>query len=236
MLLCGPRSESEAVCYRRPLLAFVLGAIAVTAILGLWAVLVPHFGELQAKVLGTSAAVSGASVLVLAFTPARERRLLGALPAVGIVLTGVGFCLVVTAIWTRAGGETLGKTIGTTVILTVWAVLVCLLVLATLPARFRWTFLAAAGLTLALATVGIAAMWTEPGSTAVGRLAGVLAVLSAAFVLVVPILHRASRGELERADSRDRAVTFCPSCGSRLAGDSRACPRCGARFRVAFEE
>ena len=49
--------------YRRPLLAFVLGAIALTAVLGLYAVLVPDFGELQAKVLGTSAAISGASVL-----------------------------------------------------------------------------------------------------------------------------------------------------------------------------
>ena len=222
--------------YRRPLLGFVLGAIAVTAVLGLYAVLVPDFGELQAKVLGTSAAISGASILVLACTPAWERRLVWPLPAVGAGLVVVAFLLVVVGMWAEVTRDGYWKTVGTVVILAVWAVLVCLLALAGLPRRYGWAFFAAAGLTLALALTGIGVMWSEPDSTAVGRLVGALAVLSAAFVLAVPVLHRASRAELVAQEAPGGG--FCPRCGAAVPASADAepatCRRCGARFRVSF--
>ena len=224
--------------YRRPLLAFVLGAIAVTAVLGLYAVLVPDFGQLQAKVLGTSAAISVASILILACTPAWERRLVLPLPVVGAGLVVVAWVLVVVGMWAEVERAGYWKTMGTTVMLTAWAVLVCLLALAGLPRRHRWTFFAAAGFTLALALVGIGVMWTEPDSSAVGRLVGALAVLSAAFVLAVPVLHRASRAELVVEEAP--AGSFCPRCGAAVSAVADAepatCSRCGARFRVMYVE
>jgi DNA-directed RNA polymerase subunit RPC12/RpoP len=71
-----------------------------------------------------------------------------------------------------------------------------------------------------------------------GRSLGVVAVLTAAFTLLVPILHRASRGEIVREEA-EIAVRFCPRCGSRLAeqageGAEIGCARCGARFAVRF--
>ena len=224
--------------YRRPLLVFVLGAIAVTAVLGLYAVLVPDFGQLQAKVLGTSAAISAASILILACTPAWERRLVLPLPVVGAGLVAATWVLVVLGMWAEVERAGYWKTMGTTVMLAIWAVLVCLLALAALPRRYRWTFFAAAGFTLALALAGIGVMWSEPDSSGVGRLVGALAVLSAAFVLAVPVLHRASRAELIAEEAP--AGSFCPRCGAAVAAVADAgpatCSRCSARFQVTYVE
>ena len=224
--------------YRRPVLGLVLGAIAVTAVLGLYAILVPgEFGDVQAKVLATSATISGTSVVLLAFVPAWERRLVRWLPAVGAALTLISFALLVVLIWAEPDSETYGKVMGTTMIPAAWSVLVCLLALATLPRRYRWAFLTAAGLTLALATLAVAAIWTEPDSTPVARLGGALAVLSAAFVLTVPVLHRASRGELA-VEGAAPTGGFCPRCGCRVPApatdETAACNRCGARFTVEY--
>ena len=218
--------------YRRPVLVFVLGAIAVTAALGLYAVLVPDFGELQAKILGTSASLSGASILVLACTPAWERRLYPPVPLVGVAATLLGFTLIVIGIWAEPSAEGYWKTMGTALFVAGWGALVSLLALAPLVPRHRWTFLAAAGLTLLLASLGVVAMWSEPDSETYVRVMGGVAVLAAAFVVAVPVLSRAGRAE----PAGTITVCFCPACGRELDAASREgpCPGCGARFRVRF--
>lgn len=226
--------------YRRPLLYVILGAIAVTAVLGLYAVLVPDFGDTQGKVLGTSASISVASILVLACVPAWERGRVPPLPAVGAGLTIIALLLVVIGVWSERDDSHYWRLFGTVLMLALWCVLTSLLVLARLPARQRWTFFAAAGFTLALALVGIGAMWADTTSSGTGKLAGALAVLSASFLLVVPVLSRAGRGEVAAEEQRSDGRGFCPRCGARAAGDAVkqtvACGRCGARFRVAYED
>ncbi len=220
--------------YRRPVLAFVLGAIALTAALGLYAVAFPDFGELQAKILGTSASVSGASVLVLACMPALERRLYLPVPPLGAAASVVAFALIVIGIWSEPSHDAYWKTMGSALILAVWGALVSLLALAPLLPRFRWTFFAAAGLTLLLALLGVAAMWSEPDSEVFGRVVGGVAVLAAAFVVTVPVLSRAGRPEV---GTKTMPVGFCPHCGSKLeaqGGEDGSCPECGARFQVRY--
>jgi len=232
------RSSSSLVGYRRPLLLFVLGAIAVTAVLGLYAVLVPDFGDVQAKILGTSAAISITSILVLACVPAWERRRAGPLPIVGAGLTLVALALVVLGMWTERDSGHYWRLFGTALLLALWCVLTSLLVLARLPARQRWTFFAAAGLTFALALVGIGAMWDDNASSGTEKLAGALAVLSAAFLLVVPVLSRAGRDEVAADTEGTDGRGFCPRCGAHVSGDGSStvsCGRCGARFRVTYE-
>jgi hypothetical protein len=233
------RSCTSTARYSRPLLFFVLGAIAVTAVLGLYAVLVPDFGDVQAKILGTSAAISISSILVLACVPAWERRLAGPLPLVGAGLTLVALALVVVGMWDETDTSTYWKLFGTVLLLALWSVLTSLLALARLPARQRWTYFAAAGCSLALTIVGIVAVWGGADSSAGGRLAGALAVLSAAFILVVPVLARAGRGEVAAETHGSDGRGFCPRCGARVAdgaGPTITCGRCGARFRITYEE
>ena len=222
------------VRYRRPVLAFVLGAIALTAALGLYAVLVPDFGDLQAKILGTSASISGASILVLACMPALERRLYLPVPLLGAAASVLAFALIVIGIWSEPSHDAYWKTMGTTLVVGVWGALVSLLALAPLLPRFRWTFFAAAGLTLLLAFLGVAQMWSEQDSEVFGRVIGGVAVLAAAFVVTVPVLSRAGRSETTAVTT---PATFCPRCGRKLdpgTGSEGPCPGCSARFQVRF--
>jgi hypothetical protein len=220
------------VGYRRPVLVFVLSAIAVTAALGLYAVVVPDFGDLQAKILATSASISGASILVLACLPAFERRLVSPVPAVGAAATLFGVSLLVIGIWAEPSRDAYWKTMGMTLFVAGWGALTSLLALAPLAPRSRWTFLAAAGLSFVLALLGMVGLWYEPDSDAFGRVVGGVAVLTAAFVITVPVLSRAGRGEAPGAP-----VGFCPRCGTKLGAQTPPtgpCPDCRARFRVRF--
>jgi hypothetical protein len=215
---------------RRPLLGFVLGAIALTAALGLYAVLSSDFGETQGKILATSAAISVASILALACMPAWDRGLLGPVPPLVAGLVLLALVMLVVGVWRDDYYDDEHWDVFFTVLLLAsWGVLTCLLALARLAPRYRWTFYTAISLTLFLTLLGIMALWNENASDDFARLAGAVAVLSAAFVLAVPVLSRATPSSAGDAG-------FCPRCGREL-GEGKAegpCPGCGARFRVRF--
>jgi hypothetical protein len=225
---------------KRPLLTVVLASIAVNALLGIYALLAPHFGDLQWKVLGTSACVTGAGVFSLACFPALEQRRLWRLPIIGIAASVLGFSLLVVAIW-FGGGDTLGKTIGSTIVVAGFGVLSSVLALARLAPRYRWTFIAAVILAGLLALVIIGGIWGGPSGSAYPRVVGVIAVLLASVTLAIPILHRASRAELlaSHAAGPGPGVGFCPACGAPVtatSGRDGACTACGIRFRVEYLE
>jgi NADH pyrophosphatase NudC (nudix superfamily) len=48
---------------KRIALRILIGSVAFSALLGIWALLSGDFGEIQAKVMGTSLFISGASIL-----------------------------------------------------------------------------------------------------------------------------------------------------------------------------
>lgn len=228
---------SPPVIRRRPLLLVALTAIGITAALGLYAVAVPHFGDFQAKVLATSASVSGACVLTLTCLPAWERRQLRAVALLGMAASLLGFALLIAGIWSEPDADSYWKTTVTVLLLALWSAISSLLALATLAPRYRWTFWAAVGVLLVFAGLGAGAMWGEPSSAAYGRVVGAFGVLTAAFVLSVPILHRASRGESAAAPAGG-SVAFCPSCGQAVQGREGAeisCAHCRARFRVGYQ-
>jgi len=214
----------------------VLATIAVTAALGLYAVAVPHFGELQAKVLATSASVSAASILVLACLPAWERRRLRPLPLIGAVSSPAAFALIVVGLWAEIEADWFWQSMRTFLAGGLFAALSSLLALARLAPRYRRVLAIAVGLALVLTSLYIAGIWSRPESEAYTRVVAAASVVTAAFVVAVPVLHRASRHEPAGAGSEAR-LRFCPSCGRRLPeepGQEGSCPACGASFRVRF--
>jgi hypothetical protein len=230
--------SSEPTRSRRLLLGVVLASIAVNAALGIYALLVPHFGALQGKVLGTSACVTGAGILAFACLPAWEQRRLGIVPPAAATSSALGFALVVTGIWTRTESAPFWKATGTALVVAGVAVLSSVLALARLVPRYRWVFPAAAALAGLLGAVIVGGLWGEPSSDWYPRLLGIVAVLLAAVTLALPILHRASRGELAIVVAAPTGGThFCPSCGRPVptARDAAAsCEHCGARFEVRY--
>jgi hypothetical protein len=59
----------------------------------------------------------------------------------------------------------------------------------------------------------------------------VTGILLVAASFVIPIVQRGSPAAAPRPDA-----AYCPVCGGRLDdGETEACRRCGARFRVEIE-
>lgn len=221
-------------------LGFFFLSIGVNAGLGLYAVLAWDFGETQEKILGTSLCVTGAVVLALACEPAWERKLLRPIPTLGAVLGAVGFALAIAGIWTEAGSETWGKTMGTTFTLAVACAVASLLALARLGPGHGWIFT----VTLALLGVGaamISLVWWlgDDPADAYLRALGVVMIALAAFAVTVPVLHWVDRGALAAGEALIGAVRFCPYCGRDLDGASDGefrCMQCGRGFTIAATE
>jgi hypothetical protein len=237
MWLRGAAETIDSV--RRAALYVLVGSIALNAALGIYAIVAGNFGKLEVKILLTSLGVSGASILALACAPALERHLLGPVPRWGIAASFAGLALLTAAVWDEFDLQPLVKAAGTLVVVAVASAHASLLSLAGLAPRFRWAFLAAVGLGFAFSGLAVSLIWGEWSDSAVfGRSFGVVAVLLAAFTILVPVLHRASREELAAlAAETISSVQFCPSCGWPVAAGADGagtCARCGARFSVQF--
>ncbi len=222
---------------KRALFVLLVGSVAVNAALGIYALLAGEFGDLEANILYTSLSVSAAGVLALACAPAWERRLVPPLPRVGVAATIAGLAFAVAVIWLSNPPEWLEKSTFTLVVAAVLGAHGSLLALAGLAGRFRWAFGASIATGLALGAMIVSALWVEPDSDWYGRALGVVAVLFAAFTVLVPIFHRASRAELAALGAAESPVRHCPSCGHPLAAAAEeevVCPGCGARFTVRF--
>jgi hypothetical protein len=222
---------------RRPLLLVVLGSIAVNAILGIYALLVPHFGGPQWKVLGTSACVTGAGILVFACLPALEQRRISYLPVAGIAGSVLGFFLLVVAIWADGLGDAVWRLMGSALVVGGVGALASLLSLARLAPRYRVVFTAAVGTACLLGLMIVGGIWGGASGWWYARVVGVLSVVLAALTISVPILHRASRGVAVAEAARENAVRFCPSCGTGVPAPTdgvAACSSCGARFSVGW--
>ena len=222
---------------RRPLLAVVGASIAVNAALGIYALVVPHFGSLQGRVLATSACVTGAGVLVLACLPAWERGRLAFLPRLGVVAAPSGFALIVVGLWARIDSAAYGKALGTVLVVAVVCVTACVLSLADLARRYRRMFPTAVALAVVLGTMIAAGIWAGFPGGWYGRAVGVVAVLFAAAGVSVPILHRASRGESAAVAPAQPEVRFCPACGRPVltaTGGEADCGACGNRFQIRY--
>lgn len=226
---------------RRAGLTLFFAAVAVNAALGVYAVVVPDFGETEGKVLVTSLCVTGAVVVALACEPAWEQGLLGLVPAVTAVLGAAGFGLVVVVgIWAKTEGDVWGRAVGTAFTPMAAGVVASLLALARLAPRRRWAFLATLALLAAGAALVLGIVWTDDPAEWYVRVLGVVLIALAAVVVTVPVLHWVDRAELAAAATAVAGtVAFCPYCGRPLPGASGlelACRRCGRRFSVSAPE
>lgn len=240
-LLGGSRRSIEGRPVGRRVRGLGLGifflSVAVNAVLGIYALLAPDFGETQEKILGTSLCVTGAVVFALAGEPAWERRFLGPVPPLGAALGIVGFTLAIAGIWTEARSETLGQTMGTIFTLAAACAVASLLALARLAPRHEWIVV----VTLALLGTGaamISAVWwlgDDPADVYL-RALGVVMIALAAFTVTVPVVHWVDRAGVAAAEAVIGAVRFCPYCGRELDGDvgvDLRCMRCGRGFTIA---
>lgn len=218
---------------RRTVLALFFSSVALNAVLGIVALVAGEFSQTHGRILGTSLSVTAALVLALACLPAWERRLLAQVPVLGATCGGIGFLLVIVAIWSESEHEILLKSLGTLLTVAVASAVASLLVLPQLAPRHRPVFVVALALLVVAAAMVVVQVWGELDSSVYGRALGVVAVLLAATAVTIPVLSRMGRRPAPIAD--DVSPAFCPYCGERQ--ESRAaipttCVHCGRTFSV----
>jgi hypothetical protein len=232
---------------RKLALSIFFASVAINAILGIIALLVGDFGDIQGKILMTSLSVSAASVMSLAMFPARERGLLGIIPDAGVALSVAGFGLLVILVWTEFREDSFARIVGSTLTFAVTAGYASLIALATVRPKFDIVVRAAYVLAAVLSLFIVFAIWGEPSEKYWLRIMGVISILLAAATVSIPVLHRLSRAEEDELDElaveleyehiyMDRVPTICLNCGApgiSLAEDQTyECETCEARFRV----
>lgn len=195
-------------------------SIALSALMGIWAIVSGEFGELQGKILGTTMTVVGTSILGLACGAYFERlgsraSLKLAVPVLGIVLSIVSAGIVLWLIWGGIEWEegVVFKTLSVSLVFAFSLAQLSLLSLARLARRFHWATVTVYVVVLALASIVSMLIITQAQSDdgLVARLLGVLGVVDAALTVMIPIFHRLSRtefaGETEApGDEIDREI------------------------------
>lgn len=178
-------------------------SIALSAIMGIWAIISGDFGELQGQILGTTLTVVGTSILGLACgafleSPRSQNTPLRIVPVAGIILSVVSALLALWMIWTSFNNDTgVIKTFFICLIFAFSLAQLSLLSLARLAKRFGWSLTAAFVVILLLDSIISLVIVFASGSENefVFRVIGVLSVAAAALTVMIPIFHRLSRTE-----------------------------------------
>jgi len=194
----------ETLNLKKIFLYLLVCSIALSALMGIWAILSGEFGQLQERILGTTLTVVGTSILGLACgafleSPRARGTPLFVVPLAGIILAVLSAVITLLMVWSIIGWRFEGvyKTLFIAVIFSFSLAQLSLLSLARIAKRFRWAIVTAYVVILALASIISALIIFEPASDygIVMRLLGVLAVVDAAVTVMMPIFHRLSRTE-----------------------------------------
>ena len=185
-------------------LYLLIFSIALSALMGIWAIVSGEFGELQGKILATTTTVVGTSILGLACgafleSPRSRNFPVFAVPVLGIIATVISALIILWVIWGTSiwdNAEVL-KIFFTSLIFAFSFAQLSLLSLAHLSKRFYWVLVTGYIVILSLASITSTIIIFQPDSTGdfILRLLGVLGVVDAAITVTIPILHRLSRAE-----------------------------------------
>ena len=193
------RNQPRRIRLRRPT-RLALGALALSlvgsAMIGITIILVGDFGETEMRVLATTGAMSGFSVLSLPSLFHLERARYKYLVRIGISASLALFAIVLFVIWGGrvTGGELVLKTLASVAIVA-FATNHILLILIATPSRIlislcQWST------TLIIIMVSVlilVAVWTEGMPETMVRPFSSLVILDALGTITVPIVVRISR-------------------------------------------
>ncbi len=179
--------------WRRLLLLAVIASLAVTAALAIGILLLGDFDDTEWRVLGTTFAISVASLLALPGAQLLDQRRAVPLAWATVALAAVAFVLFEHALWTDEDSETAWKRVGTAAVFAVATTQIAALT-SRLKADDRKSvgvlYFGTVGLGLLLATLATTAMWKEIDSDVFYRVLAALAVLNVFLVVLQPLLRR----------------------------------------------
>ena len=220
-------------------LRILIGSVALSAMLGIYALVARELDEWSARTLGTTVFISGAAILAITNMAIIEIRpkVYYYLAIIGLVAALIGLPLFLWALWTENAVEELWKTGATFAAISIWTAHSSLSSFRALPREY-WLLLPVATLIgAALAILVMTMVWTEEVDSGEWRIAGVLAILLASVTVIIPVLPRLVELDApEPLDAYAPKTSYCPNCGAGVDVDDDAgrCAGCGASFAVTF--
>ena len=222
---------------KRLALWFLIISVALTAALGIIALLSGDFGEFQIRIVLTTLTISASSILGLASGALWEGSRGKFLPAISLGFAVLAAAMTFILIWGEIDGDAFWKMTASIWVVAIATSHACLLSLAKLARRFAWALLLTFGASSLLSVLIIASIYVEPRGDFAFRLIGSLAIVVAALTILVPVFHRLSRDDAKpAATSKGPAGTLtvikCPQCGTPQPNSlfETTCDQCGCRF------
>jgi hypothetical protein len=218
---------------------FLIVSVAMSAALGILAILTGTFGDLEVRIILTTLTISAASICALASGALWESKHTKFLPAAGVALAIIAAVLIVVGIWTESSSEHFWKFTGSIGVLAAATAHACLVALARLARQFEWARVTTFCAIFFLAFSIIYIIYFEPKGDYGFRIIGATAIVVAALTIMMPIFHRLSRGDLGLSDveetgsaSRLFPTITCPECGAPQPNSllETKCDVCGCRF------
>lgn len=222
---------------------FLIISVAISAALGILAITTGNFGEFEIRIILTTLTVSAASICALAGGALWESRNTPGLPSICVLFAILAALQVITGIWLEPSDTLFWKLTATVSVLAVATAQACLVSLAKLAPRFSWTRVATLGAIFILAILIIIVIWFEPRGDGIFKAIGAIAIAVASLMIMMPIFHRLSRGDLTTpkappaiSDQHFFPTLLCPRCGMTLPNSFTqiTCTSCGCRFVVTI--
>jgi len=223
----------------------LIGSVAISAVLGIIALLLRELDEWGARTLGTTLFVSAAALLIMANSAAFEKKPQGYvyLSLFGFTMVLVALPIFLVALWTNNPADELWKTAVTFEIASIVAGHSALLTLWRLPSKYRLFLPIATVLATAIGVLVSMMIWAEDSGEGQWRLIGTLAILMTAVTIIIPVLPRLVALDAPNATSGSDeglwSLEYCPNCGVLLEPGATArtettCVSCDAVFTVEF--
>jgi len=229
---------------KRIALWFLIISVAISAALGIIAILSGNFGDFEARVILTTVTISAASVCALAAGALWESRSERTFPGITVALAILAAAVIIIGIWGKISTTGYWKFSATVGVIALASAQACLISLARLAPRFAWTRTLALIAIFFLASLIIFAIYTEVSSEGFFKTMGATAILVTALTIMMPIFHRLSRGDLPStpgetvmtSDQHLFPTVLCPRCGTTQSNSSTeiTCTSCGCRFVVTI--
>ena len=185
---------TDAAAVKRGFLYALVGSVAVSALLGIAAIVFDDFGEWAIRSLLSAVTIGVASICGLgcgAYLASARHR---ALPLTGIALAIAAAAALLLVIWAEIDSSAFWRTTGSLCVFAIAVAHLCLLSMARLDERFKWSLVVAYVIILFVAALITGIIWfAEMNEAPVFRLLAVAAILDAAITIVIPIFHRLSR-------------------------------------------
>ncbi|MFZ1879454.1 MAG: hypothetical protein WAU41_04745 [Gaiellaceae bacterium] len=182
---------------KRLVLLMVALMLTVSALFAIAILLAGRFGSTEGRILGSTALLAGLGLVALPEVVLLDKERARPLALTGVASAGLASLLALAAIWSRSSSDTLGRTVGSAVV-----VAFAFSQFSALMARRNTgdpssvsRLFAASCLTASVAAVlAVTFIWSNPHGSLAPRGLGAVLVLDLLLVALQPILARARPG------------------------------------------